>query len=132
MKKLDPAKTGAKTTKKVIAKTPRIKVGDIAKAGIRNGLTNEQVVELVKKEIPVAKTTIGCIAWYRNDMKKKGEKVPVPKDVEKRRAEKAQANELAKKQKADSKVQAKAKGAAKKASAKADSKAKAVAKELNK
>jgi CO dehydrogenase/acetyl-CoA synthase epsilon subunit len=34
--------------------------------------TNKQVLERVLKLFPEAKTTAACIAWYRNDLVKKG------------------------------------------------------------
>lgn len=34
-------------------------------------MKNEEILALVKKEFPDAKTTYACIAWYKSDMRKK-------------------------------------------------------------
>lgn len=43
-------------------------------------LKNQQVLDLVKREFPEAKTTMACIAWYKSDIKKKGTP-PIAKEV---------------------------------------------------
>ena len=46
-------------------------VGQRAKELIKEGkLSNNEILEIVKKEHPLRKTTYSCIAWYRNDIKK--------------------------------------------------------------
>lgn len=55
------------------APKPAPKIGDVARRCIREGMSNKQALAVVLKEIPTAKTTEPCIAWYRNDMRKKGE-----------------------------------------------------------
>ncbi len=126
VKEAGVGKKDAKAEKE--AKEPRIKIVDVAKAAIRDGLTNAQAVAAVKDAIPTAKTTPACIAWYRNDMRKKGEKVPEPKDVARKRAEKAQAEAEKKKAKA----QEIAAAAAAKGKTKADAEATKKAALLNK
>jgi hypothetical protein len=70
--KLDPAafewpplrvegRTGART------------IRAISEALIRQGVPNAKIVDAVKAEIPGAKTTVGCISWYRSKMVKRGE-----------------------------------------------------------
>lgn len=44
----------------------------IAEAIAAGNLTNEQILEAVKKERKDAKTTYGCIAWYRSAARKAG------------------------------------------------------------
>lgn len=44
----------------------------IAEAIVAGALTNEQILEAVKKERKDAKTTYGCIAWYRSAARKAG------------------------------------------------------------
>lgn len=34
-------------------------------------LTNQQILELVRKEHPLRKTTYACVAWYQSDLRKK-------------------------------------------------------------
>lgn len=35
--------------------------------------SNTEVLEAVKQEFPTGKTTMACIAWYKSDLRKKGE-----------------------------------------------------------
>jgi hypothetical protein len=44
----------------------------IAEAILAGKLTNDQILEAVKKERKSAKTTYGCIAWYRSAARKAG------------------------------------------------------------
>lgn len=44
----------------------------IAEAIAAGSLTNEQILEAVKKERKDAKTTYGCVAWYRSAARKAG------------------------------------------------------------
>jgi CO dehydrogenase/acetyl-CoA synthase epsilon subunit len=32
--------------------------------------TNQEILEILKKEYPEGKTSIACIAWYKSDLKK--------------------------------------------------------------
>jgi hypothetical protein len=48
-------------------------VGARCKALIKSGLGNKDVLTQVKAEFPQNNTTYSCIAWYRNDMRQKGE-----------------------------------------------------------
>jgi predicted nucleic acid-binding Zn ribbon protein len=41
---------------------------------IKAGKTNEEAFAAVKKKFPAGKTTLANVAWYRNDMRKKGVK----------------------------------------------------------
>lgn len=43
-------------------------------------LKNQEVLDLVKREFPDAKTTMACIAWYKSDIKKKGTQ-PIAKEI---------------------------------------------------
>lgn len=45
-------------------------IGDIAKRGIQNGMTNEQIISLIKATKPNAKTTNASINWYRSQLRK--------------------------------------------------------------
>jgi len=38
-------------------------------------LTSKEIVALVNEENPLRKTTYACVAWYKNDMKKKAKTV---------------------------------------------------------
>lgn len=44
----------------------------IAEAILAGKMTNDQILETVKKERKDAKTTYGCIAWYRSAARKAG------------------------------------------------------------
>lgn len=45
-------------------------IGQIAMRGIENGLTNEQIISLVKSVYPNAKTSNASVNWYRSKMNK--------------------------------------------------------------
>jgi hypothetical protein len=48
-------------------------IGRLIAEGIAEGkMTNEQILESVKKAKKGAKTTYGCIAWYRSSARKAG------------------------------------------------------------
>lgn len=34
-------------------------------------MTNNEILELVRKEHPLRKTTYACVAWYQSDLRKK-------------------------------------------------------------
>jgi hypothetical protein len=36
-------------------------------------LSNQEILDAVKKEFPTGKTSMACIAWYKSDLRKKGE-----------------------------------------------------------
>lgn len=60
-----------------IVKTVITGVGSRAKELIlTTSLTNNEILEIVRKEHPLRKTTYACIAWYRNDLKKNPPEVP--------------------------------------------------------
>lgn len=60
--------------KKVGVSRPVLGIGKVARELIAEGKTNEEVLAAVLKKFPTASTKIASIAWYRNDMIKKGEK----------------------------------------------------------
>ena len=47
-------------------------IGNFARAQILLGKTNKEILELVQKQFPAAKTTPACVAWYKSDMRKHG------------------------------------------------------------
>jgi hypothetical protein len=66
-----------------VTTTPQVTVGVLARKFIKQAeekglkLTNEElalkVVEVFKKNDVEVKTSAACIAWYKNDMRKKGQ-----------------------------------------------------------
>lgn len=52
---------------------PTTGVGARCKELIKTGLGNKDVLAKIKEEFPMNNTTYSCVAWYRNDMKQKGE-----------------------------------------------------------
>lgn len=52
---------------------PTTGVGARCKELIKTGLGNKDVLTKIKEEFPMNNTTYSCVAWYRNDMKQKGE-----------------------------------------------------------
>ena len=49
-------------------------IGAFIRGQISKGDDNQQIIDDVKRQWPDAKTNAACIAWYRNDMKKKAGK----------------------------------------------------------
>ena len=47
-------------------------IGNFCRAQILLGKKNVEILELVQKQFPEAKTTAVCIAWYKSDMRNKG------------------------------------------------------------
>jgi len=47
-------------------------VGDFIRECITSGLKNVDILKLVEEKYTNNNTTYACVAWYRNDMKKKG------------------------------------------------------------
>lgn len=64
-------------------------VGAAIKDAIRNGMTNEEALQTALDEFPDAKTTLPSVAWYRNDMRKRGEKIPTARELSRQRAKDA-------------------------------------------
>lgn len=80
-------------------KAPKHNISSVARAAILEGLSNADALERVLAEFPDAKTTTASIAWYRNDLRKKGHDVPSP----------ARPKKAAAKPKEDAKAEVKAK-----------------------
>ena len=59
-------------------KAPVRNISAVAREAIRAGLSNADALAKVKAEFPDANTTVQSIAWYRNDLRKKGENFPSP------------------------------------------------------
>jgi len=38
-------------------------------------LSNKEILEVVRKEHPLRKTTYACVAWYQSDLRKKAKEV---------------------------------------------------------
>lgn len=71
------ATTQTETTEKA-PKAPAHNVSSVARDAIRAGMSNADALAKVKAEFPDANTTVSSIAWYRNDLRKKGENFPSP------------------------------------------------------
>jgi hypothetical protein len=67
---------------------PNQGVGEFSKNLIKEGKTNAEVLEAVKAQFPAAKTTTGCIAYYRAAIKNPmlGKRAKVQKTPEELRA----------------------------------------------
>lgn len=77
----DTSGTGTAAADKA-APTPKEPVRNIsaaAREAVRAGLSNADALAKVKAEFPEANTTTASIAWYRNDLRKKGETFASPK-----------------------------------------------------
>jgi hypothetical protein len=80
-------------SKKKAEKVPGI--GDMIRAGLKAGQTNEQCLKDVKAKFADAKTTVASVSWYRNDMRSKGEKVLTAREA-KAKQDKAAAKDAGK------------------------------------
>mgnify|MGYP006293688495 CR=1 FL=1 len=56
-------------------------IGDTARAAILEGLTNEEVLDLVRRSHPGCRTTPNCISTYRSRLRRMGEDVPTSRQV---------------------------------------------------
>ena len=57
-------------------KVPKNTIGALARKTILDGKSNQETLAVVKAAFPAANTTLNSINWYRNDLRKKGHKVP--------------------------------------------------------
>lgn len=65
-------------------KAPRESAADMFRALIMEGkLTDDQIFSAVKKKFGLEDKKRSYVAWYRNDLKKKGQKPPAPKGEKK-------------------------------------------------
>ena len=62
-------------------------VGKLAEAEIRNGLTNQEVLDKVLAKFPHAQTTRDSIAWYRSKLRRDDPEVPTDREARVRRGE---------------------------------------------
>ena len=81
---------------------PKHNISSVARAAILEGLSNADALARVQAEFPDAKTTVASIAWYRNDLRKKGHDVKSPARPKKEKPAKAETA-------ADAKAETKAK-----------------------
>lgn len=56
-------------------------VGREACEAIRAGMTNAEALDYVRETLPDARTTQACISWYRNHMRKQGERVMTAREL---------------------------------------------------
>ena len=74
----------AKTAKE---KAPKVKkekkagVGALAVTLLLEGKTNEQTLAAVKKAFPKSSVSASSIAWYRNNLRANGKKVPTAREL---------------------------------------------------
>lgn len=61
-------------------------IGKLADAEIRNGLTNDEVLERVLAKFPHAQTTRDSIAWYRSRLRREDPEVVTDREAKARRA----------------------------------------------
>lgn len=50
-------------------------VGDTAVALIREGMTNQEVLEAVRERFPAAKTSAASVSWYRSTLRREDPEV---------------------------------------------------------
>lgn len=68
-----PAKGKEKDTKPAEKK---VTIGSVACEAILAGKSNQEALDAVLAKFPEAKTKMSSINWYRNDLKRKGHKLP--------------------------------------------------------
>lgn len=84
----DTTKTAAPTDAATATPVPKAEaapkgpgIGDRAKALIREGKTNQEVLTAIKAEFPGANTSMASINWYRNKLRTDGENVPTSREL---------------------------------------------------
>ena len=105
----DATQTQTETTEAKAPKAPVRNISAVAREAIRAGLSNADALAKVKAEFPDANTTVSSIAWYRNDLRKKGEEYKSP---ERPKVEKAPKEKKAKAKKEDAKQELQAQASA--------------------
>ena len=69
-------------------------IGTLVRALILQGtLSNAEILQKVQETFNASKTTVGCIAWYKSDMRKKG-LLPAKESTKKMTAEEYKAHLL--------------------------------------
>lgn len=66
-------------------KGKKLDVGNVAFSALREGLTNQEVLQKVLKAYPNARTNVSCISWYRNKLRALGEPIPTARALTKAR-----------------------------------------------
>lgn len=56
-------------------------VGKVAESAMRRGATNKQALALVRSAFPDAETSAASIAWYRTNLRKRGEDIPTDQEA---------------------------------------------------
>jgi|KBSSwiStaDraftv2_1062776.scaffolds.fasta_scaffold1243721_1 hypothetical protein len=51
-------------------------IGARSRELIKEGHSNAVILATIREEFPQGKTTAACIAWYKSDMRKKGQLAP--------------------------------------------------------
>lgn len=59
----------------------KLTIGSVAENAIRSGANNAQALNTVLSVFPKAKTTMACIAWYRQKLRREGEPVPTATQI---------------------------------------------------
>lgn len=58
-------------------------IGSVVRERLLAGDTNEAALAFLKAEFPESSTTKQTVSWYRNELRKKGEKVPTAAEARK-------------------------------------------------
>lgn len=56
-------------------------VGKVVESAMRRGATNKQALALVRASFPDAETSAASIAWYRTNLRKRGEDIPTDQEA---------------------------------------------------
>ncbi len=56
-------------------------VGKVVESAMRRGATNKQALALVRTTFPDAETSAASIAWYRTNLRKRGEEIPTDQEA---------------------------------------------------
>jgi hypothetical protein len=65
-------RTGDDKTKTAGASGGKSTIGSVARAAILAGKTNDEALAMVMGAFPDCSSNLGCMAWYRNKLKKEG------------------------------------------------------------
>jgi hypothetical protein len=65
----------------------KLTIGRVAEKALRDGLSNEEVLQAVKDAFPESNTSMASVNWYRNKLRSDGESVPASRDIRRARRE---------------------------------------------
>ena len=60
-------------------------VGEMARRELEAGKTNQEVLDIVRKQFPGASTSLGSVSWYRSKLRRTNPTVPTDRQAREQR-----------------------------------------------